>query len=350
MNAVNRTAAHGSLIASPTGDRSVEHVAKDVPWPVTARNLLTKREQSLYHSLIRLFPEHKIFIQVALSQLIDVAKHNPERQSIRARFKQLVADFVLCRADLSVVAVIELDDATHQRPVRQAADARKTKALRDAGIRLARVPAGPLPSEAELRKLICPEGKPLDPSNPTLVSRSISVDPELVADDYERTEMSTSAFSRAFAHEELEARALKAPVRKLILAGVLIVGGWIVYSYLLSTAKPAGFVPSSVVATSRPVAVVAASAPLIIAPAVARPTREELAETKRLEMQAVLAARQQSEVLHKRKEQAWAAFYVSPASCEHPPTWKDQVECGNQFMRAKKLFEQRWQAQSDDGR
>jgi hypothetical protein len=57
--------------------------------------------------LLNLYPDHKIFVQVALSQLIDVPEDHPGRQSIRNRFSQLVADFVLCRSDLSVIAVIE---------------------------------------------------------------------------------------------------------------------------------------------------------------------------------------------------------------------------------------------------
>ena len=39
------------------------------------------------------------------------------------------ADFVVCNKYSSIVAVIELDDATHQRNDRQAADAKKDKAL-----------------------------------------------------------------------------------------------------------------------------------------------------------------------------------------------------------------------------
>src|SRR5882762_3122585 len=126
----------------------------DVPWPVAARNLLSPREQSLYQRLLSLYPKHQVFVQVALSQLIDVDRNHPESESIRARYKQLVADFVLCRADLSVVAVIELDDRSHERRDRQDADARKTKALVDAGLRLVRIPAGALPSEEELREII----------------------------------------------------------------------------------------------------------------------------------------------------------------------------------------------------
>jgi very-short-patch-repair endonuclease len=42
--------------------------------------------------------------------------------------------------------VIELDDRSHRRADRQDADARKTKALEYAGLRLVRIPAGAQPS------------------------------------------------------------------------------------------------------------------------------------------------------------------------------------------------------------
>jgi hypothetical protein len=60
----------------------------------------------------------------------------------------------------------------------------------------------------------------------------------------------------------------------------------------------------------------------------------EFAWQKRIQLQA-------ANVLQKKKDQAWAAFYSAPASCEHPIDWNAQVECGNQYMRAKKVFEQR---------
>jgi Protein of unknown function (DUF2726) len=115
----------------------------ETPWPVAARQLLSNRELSLYQDLNALYPDHKVFVQVALSQLIDVPEDHPERTAIRNRFTQLVADFVLCRQDMSVVAVIELDDGSHRRRDRQYADARKAKTLVDAGVKLVRIPAGP---------------------------------------------------------------------------------------------------------------------------------------------------------------------------------------------------------------
>ena len=48
------------------------------------------------------------------------------------------ADFLVCNKDASVVAVIELDDASHQRHDRQVADEKKDKALKAAEIKIIR--------------------------------------------------------------------------------------------------------------------------------------------------------------------------------------------------------------------
>src|SRR5260370_5735456 len=184
------------------------------PWPVAARNLLTPREQSLYQRLLRLYPDHKIFIQVALSQLIDADQDHPEKESIRARFKQLVPDFVMCRADLSVVAVIELDDPSHERQNRQYADARKTKALVDAGLRLVRIPAGPVPSPERLRELI-DATKPGEHSEIHKLPPFVPAEPELrLADDW----VAPAADTPSVDHDRAASRAVMVTVLKMVLA------------------------------------------------------------------------------------------------------------------------------------
>jgi hypothetical protein len=248
----------------------------DAPWPVEARNLLTDRELSLYQSLLSLYPEHKIFVQVALSQLIEVDRNHPESESIRARYKQLVADFVLCRADLSVVAVIELDDRSHENPRNQYADARKSKVLKDARIRLVRIPAGALPSEDRISALIDAGGA---------AGKTSRHQPFV--------------FQRAM--QPLVVRHVIAPAPQPSSAAAVI---------------PAG------------------ASPL---PVVGGPSAQTLAEENR-------AGSQAAAVLQKQRDQAWAAFYSPPTSCEHPVDWNAQVECGNQFMRAKKRFEVQWVA------
>jgi LPXTG-motif cell wall-anchored protein len=63
----------------------------------------------------------------------------------RERVLQLSVDFVVVRRDTSIVAAIELDDASHDRTDRREADARKTHALNSAGIQLVRWQARSLP-------------------------------------------------------------------------------------------------------------------------------------------------------------------------------------------------------------
>ncbi len=101
-------------------------------------------EQVLYFRLTQAFPNHIILAQVQLSQLLGVKKGN-NYQSWLNRINRMSADFVVCHKDASIVAVIELDDATHQRTDRQAADAKKDKALSAAEIKIIRWQAKAIP-------------------------------------------------------------------------------------------------------------------------------------------------------------------------------------------------------------
>jgi hypothetical protein len=303
-------------------NRSAGNPLPDEPWPVSARNLLSRREKRLYQSLVVLYPNHRILIQVALSQLIGIDRSHPESESIRARYKQLVADFVLCRSDLSVVAVIELDDGTHQWPKRKAADARKNKALADAGIRLVRVPAGRLPSTDALRGLVDADGEAVEdgPQEESVLSLVKTVDTH--------EEISAHGWPDDSSAESMELRRL---ALKAVAVAVLLLGGWIIFSQ---------FLPAVVKQALQPLAIPhvrAVSAPPNSNPAAPQWTpTEEFAWQKRVQLQAANA-------LQKKKDTAWAAFYSAPASCEHPADWSAQVECGNQYMRAKKVFEQTWE-------
>ena len=328
---MNRRAGADSIVSEPL---------PDTPWPVVASNLLTRREQSLYESLLGLYPNHKIFVQVALSQLIDVPEDQPERQSIRNRFSQLVADFVLCRPDLTVVAVIELDDRSHERRDRQDADARKTKALVDAGLRLVRIPAGNLPPEEELREIIDADRVPSgDRSENPKTHRFVAAEPELrLAGDWGSTHTDAPKMN----HEPAAIRALKVGALKMVLAGIAIVGGWFVY---------AQFIPAVVQRTFQPLAIgqVPNSSPVTLSSSTGSPpwiatvpTQQELAEKRRAELRAAAD-------LQRQKDHAWLAHYSAPASCEHPVDWNAQVECGNQYMRAKKDFEKQWLADHPSG-
>jgi very-short-patch-repair endonuclease len=121
--------------------------------PVTAKPLLSRPEQMLYGRLVRAFPGHVILAQVALSQLLVVARADGA-QSIANRFRQLVADFVVCAPDFTAVAVIELDDRSHRRKAQRERDQRKDQFLQAAGIKVIRVAVADIPSEVALKALV----------------------------------------------------------------------------------------------------------------------------------------------------------------------------------------------------
>lgn len=288
------------------------HAGRD-HWPLYSKPLLTERETDFYRRLEVMYPEHRIFVQVALSQLLEVSPGTRDRRSIRNRFNQLVADFVLCRRDLSVVAVIELDDSSHAAPNRQKADRRKANALESAGLRLVRIPAGPIPSAADLRRMIRAEqlelcrDAPIAGDSPTPVRGGIV--------------------------------NMLRPVLSPLLILIAIVGGWAVYSQLLASASPKLAIPAHA-----PIALtVSSTVPPVSMPRVDSAAQQD--ERRREQAERALAAQRAADALAKRKAAAWSAFYRAPASCEHPAAWADQVECGNQYIRAKKEFEKNWQAQ-----
>jgi very-short-patch-repair endonuclease len=129
--------------------------AGDKVWPFYAKKPLSKPEQVLYFRLVQALPEHIILAQVQLSRLLGVKKGN-NYQTWFNRINQKSADFVVCNKDLSIVAVIELDDATHEREDRQAADVKKDKALTSAAVRVVRWQAMSIPDIAAIQSAFMP--------------------------------------------------------------------------------------------------------------------------------------------------------------------------------------------------
>ncbi len=122
-------------------------------WPFVAKRPLTTAEQVLYFRLVEALPEQMILAQVQLSRCLGVKKGHDVQAWIN-RISRLSADFVVCAKDASVLAVIELDDSSHDRPSRQDSDARKEKALTAAGVRLIRWRATALPDIAAIKSAL----------------------------------------------------------------------------------------------------------------------------------------------------------------------------------------------------
>lgn len=141
----------GFIIAATKGKRKRFKYSVNEPWPFVQKNLQTPAEMKLYKALKEALPDHHIFVQVQVSRLVDVKKGHDFKQWFN-RINRMSLDYVVCDKNLKTVAVIELDDLTHERADRKEADAKKNKVMEGAGIRLIRWKR--IPSVDEIRQAV----------------------------------------------------------------------------------------------------------------------------------------------------------------------------------------------------
>nr|WP_201745853.1 DUF2726 domain-containing protein [Xylella taiwanensis] len=118
-------------------------------WPFYPKRVMTDPEQVLYWRLVEALPDRIVLCQVQLSRFLGVRRGH-QRHWFN-RINQKSADFVVCAKDSSVLAVIELDDATHVRESRRKADLDKSKAVENAGLLLVRWNVNSIPSVHQIR-------------------------------------------------------------------------------------------------------------------------------------------------------------------------------------------------------
>ena len=93
-----------------------------------ARTLMTENELEFFYRLSKALPQHLVFPQVSLQALVEAASSDKRTaEADRLRIAQQRADYVVCNPAGSVVAVVELDDQTHER---------KRDAIRDARLKV----------------------------------------------------------------------------------------------------------------------------------------------------------------------------------------------------------------------
>jgi len=119
-------------------------------WPLQpSPTLLTEPEQVLYRRLVQALPGHIVLAQVQLMRALRF-RRGAWSPRVFNRICQLSVDFLVLKPDTSIVAAVELDDASHARPDRRDADARKEHALWCAGVPLLRWHVGRMPDTAAI--------------------------------------------------------------------------------------------------------------------------------------------------------------------------------------------------------
>lgn len=97
------------------------------------RQLLSEREQAMHHRLAQALPELVILAQVSFGALLTARAY-----AVRNTFDRKTADFVVCDKAFQVLAVIELDDASHKG--KAVKDGARDAMLVQAGYRVVRYP------------------------------------------------------------------------------------------------------------------------------------------------------------------------------------------------------------------
>jgi very-short-patch-repair endonuclease len=134
-------------------------------WPLEPRRyLLSERERALFQRLVQSLPDHIVLTQVQLLRALEF-KRGQWSQTIFNKIRQLSVDFLILNTDTSICAAIELDDVTHEHAKRRAADARKTHALKSAGVPLIRWNAKSLPDAGTICAALMGTNSPLPASS-----------------------------------------------------------------------------------------------------------------------------------------------------------------------------------------
>lgn len=122
-------------------------------WPFYASKLMSIPEQQLYWKLKKALPDHLIAFQVQASRVLKVKKgHN--FASWHNRINRMSYDFVICNKQSYPIAVIELDDSSHDKDdSKQDTDQKKNKASNDAGLKIYRWRVNQTPSCNEIKAL-----------------------------------------------------------------------------------------------------------------------------------------------------------------------------------------------------
>lgn len=120
----------GAFLYGFVGNASTKKNSKNGETPIIAKRLLTEHEKILFNQLIQL-PNCYVFTQVSLAAFLHTSGWKTRNKFIRK-----IADFVITDRNLNILAVIELDDKSHDNKVE--ADMARDKMIQTAGYKILR--------------------------------------------------------------------------------------------------------------------------------------------------------------------------------------------------------------------
>jgi very-short-patch-repair endonuclease len=122
---------------------------KEINKHFIAKNLMTENEKEFYQRLKDAAPHLHIFPQVALNAIITTKNNNEKNYVLRNKFSQKVADYVITDGNFRIIAIIELDDKTHNN--KKEKDAERDRMIKDAGYNIIRYESTQKPTQEKIR-------------------------------------------------------------------------------------------------------------------------------------------------------------------------------------------------------
>ncbi len=101
----------------------IDDEADDI-WPFYLKQALTRPERVLYHRLVNALPDRIVLAQVHVARILGIKKEFYTQKWIN-RLNRMSYDFIILSHDFSVLAVIELDDISHENAHRIIASKKK---------------------------------------------------------------------------------------------------------------------------------------------------------------------------------------------------------------------------------
>lgn len=111
--------------------------------------LLTDTEKKFFTILVESLPEFYIFSQVSLNAILEV--RDKQKWWEKQTFSQKHADFIVINKKLDVIAIIELDDWSHDKPHRKEKDEKRDEMLSQAGYVTLRYDCRNMPNKKAIR-------------------------------------------------------------------------------------------------------------------------------------------------------------------------------------------------------
>ncbi len=122
-------------------------------WPFYLKQAFTRPERVLYHRLVNALPDRIVLAQVHVARMLGIKKEFYTREWIN-RLNRMSYDFVILSNDFSILAVIELDDISHENSYRVIASRKKEKATLATGTIFIRWSVSKLPDETAIQATI----------------------------------------------------------------------------------------------------------------------------------------------------------------------------------------------------